>query len=412
MHELRALVVDDSKVGRVTMLRKLEAMGLKVDLAESGQIALDYLAQRQPDVIFMDHMMPDMDGFEATRRIKAAPATRDIPVIIVSGNDEAGFIGEARAAGAIDAIGKPPTNEALEALLTSLPARSTAAVTAPAPRPVTVAPVPAASLDMAEVQALLARLVAEGVAPLREEVMAEVSRRLAAESASQRKTQEESAVRLDLQAAAMTDLQRGVAAAETLSNRLQTLEQRLRLLETEAARPQPDLAALRAEMAQHVDQRIAGGLAESQARSEALAPQLQNLRHDFQELRTRLNERAALDEQMGALSDRRLNTFTEDLERISRDVQALAAARTELGELRQRLSEPRLRELVAESLNQFQPRVAAQAAAEELAAPPAVGVNPQSEIAELRARLKTLTTLTAIGGALLLAAIGGLLIWG
>ncbi len=380
MHELRALVVDDSKVGRVTMLRKLEAMGLKVDLAESGQIALDYLAQRQPDVIFMDHMMPDMDGFEATRRIKAAPATRNIPVIIVSGNDEAGFIEEARAAGAIDAIGKPPTNEALEALLASLPTQDAAAVTAPAP-----------SLDMAEVHALLARLVAEGLAPLREE----------------RKTLEESAVRLDLQAAAMADLQRAeaatVAAAETLANRVQTLEQRLRPLESEAARPRPDLAALRAEIEQLVEQRIASGLAESQARSESLAPQWENQRNDFQELRSRLDEHAAQSDQFGAMTDSRLNMFGEDMERISRDVQALSAARAELAELRQHLSETRLRELVAESLNQLHPVAAT---------PPAAGASPQTEVTELRARLKTLSTLTAIGGALLLAAIGGLLIWG
>ena len=85
MHDLRALVVDDSKVGRLTMLKKLEAIGVKVDLTESGQQALDYLAQNQPDLIFMDHMMPDMDGFEVTRGIKAAPATRNIPVFIVTG---------------------------------------------------------------------------------------------------------------------------------------------------------------------------------------------------------------------------------------------------------------------------------------------------------------------------------------
>lgn len=117
---LHALVVDDSKVGRLTMLKKLEAIGIQVDLAESGREALDYLASRRPEMIFMDHMMPEMDGFEVTRRIKATPGMADIPVIIVSGNDEPAFVDEARAAGAIDAIAKPPPPGVLEALLAGL----------------------------------------------------------------------------------------------------------------------------------------------------------------------------------------------------------------------------------------------------------------------------------------------------
>lgn len=390
MHDLRALVVDDSKVGRVTMMKKLEAMGLKVDLAESGQIALDYLARQQPDVIFMDHMMPDMDGFETTRRIKAAPATRDIPVIIVSGNDEAGFIEAARAAGAIDAIDKPPANEVLEALLAALPSR------------VMMAAAPAPALDMAEVHALVAGLVTEAMAPLREAVMSEVGRRLAAAMADIQRAQ--AATEAATEVASKT-------AAETLANHLQTLEQRLQPLEAAVARPLPDIAALRSEIGQHVEhrmeQRIASGLAESQARSEALAPQLENLRHAALEMRSRLDELAAQAAQKGAMTDSRLNVFDEDMARISRDLQALAAARAEPGESRQSLSESRVRELVAEALNQFQPVVEKPAAT-----PPATPTSSHTEIAELRAGLKTLTRLTAIGGALLLAAIGGLLIWG
>jgi len=73
MRNMKALVVDDSKVGRLTMQKKLEAFGVGVDLAESGLEALNYLEHHRPDVIFMDHVMPELDGFEATRRIKAAP---------------------------------------------------------------------------------------------------------------------------------------------------------------------------------------------------------------------------------------------------------------------------------------------------------------------------------------------------
>ena len=96
MRNMKALVVDDSNVGRLTMQKKLEAFGVGVDLAESGLEALNYLEHHRPDVIFMDHVMPELDGFEATRRIKAGPATRDIPVIIISGSDDKSLVRDAR----------------------------------------------------------------------------------------------------------------------------------------------------------------------------------------------------------------------------------------------------------------------------------------------------------------------------
>ena len=65
----KALVVDDSKVVQFKLKRMLEARGMAVDTAASGLEALNYLKNHAPHVIFMDCMMPDMDGYEATRRI-------------------------------------------------------------------------------------------------------------------------------------------------------------------------------------------------------------------------------------------------------------------------------------------------------------------------------------------------------
>jgi len=70
-----ALVVDDSKVVQFKLRRMLEARGLEVDVVGSGHESLDYLKINLPDVIFMDFMMADMDGYEVTGMITANPET-------------------------------------------------------------------------------------------------------------------------------------------------------------------------------------------------------------------------------------------------------------------------------------------------------------------------------------------------
>jgi len=83
----RALIVDDSKVVQFKLKRMLEARGLGVDTASSGHEALDFLKGHVPDVIFMDFMMPDMDGYEVTGMITADPHTAAIPVVMCTGHD-------------------------------------------------------------------------------------------------------------------------------------------------------------------------------------------------------------------------------------------------------------------------------------------------------------------------------------
>src|SRR5215471_3496759 len=83
----RVLVVDDSKVVQFKLRRMLEAHGLGVDTAGSGNEALNYLKGNLPDAIFMDFMMPDMDGYQATAMIKSNPTTSAVPVIMCTGQD-------------------------------------------------------------------------------------------------------------------------------------------------------------------------------------------------------------------------------------------------------------------------------------------------------------------------------------
>ena len=111
------LVVDDSKSARLMLRKILQNLGMTVDTADSAEEALAYLRDRKPDVIFMDHTMPGMDGLTALRRIRSEPATASIPAAMYTSKDEPAYRNEAHAAGAVDVLSKPATPEALGALL-------------------------------------------------------------------------------------------------------------------------------------------------------------------------------------------------------------------------------------------------------------------------------------------------------
>ena len=102
----RALVVDDSKSARLVLGRMLEKHQLLVDTVESASAALDFLIHNRPDVIFMDHMMPGMDGFEAIKAIKNNPDTATIPVMMYTSKGGDLYVGQARALGAVGVLPK------------------------------------------------------------------------------------------------------------------------------------------------------------------------------------------------------------------------------------------------------------------------------------------------------------------
>lgn len=102
----RALIVDDSKSARLVLRRMLEKYALAVDTASSAVEALDYLTHNRPDVIFMDHMMPGMDGFEAVKAIKLNPATATIPILMYTTKSGDLYLGQARALGAVGVLPK------------------------------------------------------------------------------------------------------------------------------------------------------------------------------------------------------------------------------------------------------------------------------------------------------------------
>ena len=102
----RALVVDDSKSARVVLSRMLEKYGIAVNTAESAEAALDYLRQDHPDVVFMDHLMPGMDGLQAVRVLKADPATASIPIVMYTSQEGELYVGQAKAVGAVGVLPK------------------------------------------------------------------------------------------------------------------------------------------------------------------------------------------------------------------------------------------------------------------------------------------------------------------
>ena len=106
MGQKRALVVDDSKSARVILSRMLEKYDIEVDMAESAEQAIDYLKHGRPDAIFMDHLMPGMDGLQAVQAIKSNPQTATIPIMMYTSQDGELYVGQARALGAMGVLPK------------------------------------------------------------------------------------------------------------------------------------------------------------------------------------------------------------------------------------------------------------------------------------------------------------------
>ncbi len=106
----RALIVDDSTTAQYRLKKMLRRYPLDIDIVDSGEAALRYLARHAPAVIFMDHLMPGIDGFRALQIIKSNPDTAMIPVIMYTSKSGDVYTGQARALGALDVVSKDRIN--------------------------------------------------------------------------------------------------------------------------------------------------------------------------------------------------------------------------------------------------------------------------------------------------------------
>lgn len=107
------LVAEDSKTEQVHLRQLLEASGYAVTVVESGKAVLESISNVKPDLILMDIIMEDGDGYQACRKLKRNDDTKDIPVIMVSSKSNEVDRKWALKLGALDYIVKPYSDDAL-----------------------------------------------------------------------------------------------------------------------------------------------------------------------------------------------------------------------------------------------------------------------------------------------------------
>jgi DNA-binding NtrC family response regulator len=103
----RLLVVDDDETNRKILSDRLEAEGHKVSVAENGRRALDILQRERFDLVLLDILMPEMDGYQVLKHLKSQPGLRDIPVIVLSALDAIESAVKCIEMGAEDYLTKP-----------------------------------------------------------------------------------------------------------------------------------------------------------------------------------------------------------------------------------------------------------------------------------------------------------------
>lgn len=103
----KILLVEDNEMNRDMLSRRLERKGFQVIIAGDGSEALTLAMTETPDLILMDMSLPVLDGWEVTRRLKASPETKHIPVIGLSAHAMAGDREKGLAAGCDDYDTKP-----------------------------------------------------------------------------------------------------------------------------------------------------------------------------------------------------------------------------------------------------------------------------------------------------------------
>jgi CheY-like chemotaxis protein len=103
----KILLVEDNEMNRDMLSRRLERKGFEVVIAVDGQAGIDMAVSASPDIILMDLSLPVIDGWEATRRIKADSATQSIPIIALTAHAMAGDEQKALQAGCDDYDTKP-----------------------------------------------------------------------------------------------------------------------------------------------------------------------------------------------------------------------------------------------------------------------------------------------------------------
>lgn len=99
------LIAEDHEDSRDALRTLLEAFGYRVHVATNGREAVERALATQPDLILMDMMMPEVDGLQATRTLRATPGFRQVPIVAVTAME--GARDQVKAAGCDDIVAKP-----------------------------------------------------------------------------------------------------------------------------------------------------------------------------------------------------------------------------------------------------------------------------------------------------------------
>jgi len=111
-----AFVVDDEPAN-IELIKGLMPKGVKVKAALSGEIALKQLSKKMPDIVFLDLLMPQMDGFETLQAIRELPGGDTLPVLIISGNANETDVEKGKTLGVIGHLTKPIDSNKLAVFL-------------------------------------------------------------------------------------------------------------------------------------------------------------------------------------------------------------------------------------------------------------------------------------------------------
>ena len=123
---MKALIVEDDPDARKVLSLILKLDGYQIHSAPGGQEALTLLAELVPDVILLDVMMPGMDGYQVCQWVRSNPATRRVPVIMLSGKADPESVARGMEVGADEYLAKPITPSNLTRQVKAVLARTSA----------------------------------------------------------------------------------------------------------------------------------------------------------------------------------------------------------------------------------------------------------------------------------------------
>jgi len=132
---LHVLIVDDNEMNRDTLARRLRQQGCGYDMAVNGREAINMIEPRKYDLVLLDIMMPEVDGYTVLSHLKADPNLRDLPVIMISAVEEMESVMKCMELGADDYLTKPLDPSLLKAAVDRCLRSKLASAPPPPPRP-------------------------------------------------------------------------------------------------------------------------------------------------------------------------------------------------------------------------------------------------------------------------------------